>query len=252
MLTKKNVLGFLFGLFLGFCFFGSFAFGQDLDRVIRGNLGIIERNHVRGDIANARARIHEIIYHQQYGWGYYEDYEGYPYFYGTDQYGRGCRGRVRISPAEVGIGGAIIGGAVGGLKGAAIGGVGGYFGTKAVQAIVQHGRNKKEREQAEAMAAQAQLQAQDSLEKKFFWNDFESVSVGVFYQNNSGSQYIKVGPGQRIDLFVLPGSEIGVMAENMTTRDGRNINMELRYGSGKQKLPANSGWRAFNPEKGAY
>ncbi|HEY4484184.1 MAG TPA: hypothetical protein VI978_00460 [Candidatus Paceibacterota bacterium] len=242
-------LGFLLGFLIGVVFFTSIGLAQDeLSRVINSNVRLIERNHVRGDVANARAGIHNFMYHNQYGYGYEND----GYFYGTDQYGRGNRGRTRISPIEVGIGGAIIGGTVGGWKGAAIGGVSGYFGTKAVKVIVNHKRNKKAEKEAEAMATQAEAEAQAMLEKKFFWNDFESVSVGVFYQDNSGSQYKKVGPGQRVELFVLPGTEIGVMAENMTTREGRNINLELRYGNGKQKLPANSGWRVFNPETGGY
>src|SRR3989344_7431586 len=250
MRIVKMFFGFLLGVTIGLVFFTSIGLAQgDLGRILDYNQGIIRGNHIRGDIANLQSELHQLIYHQRYGWGYAG---GDGYFYGTDQYGRGNRGRTRISPIEVGIGGAVIGGAVGGWKGAAIGGVGGYFGTKAVKAVVNHKRNKKEQQQAEAMATQAQAEAQALLEKKFFWNDFEQVSVGVFYQDNSGSQYKKIGPGQRIELFVLPGTEIGVMAENMTTHDGRNINMELRYGNGKQKLPANSGWRVFNPETGGY
>ena len=249
MRDKRDLVkAFLFFLVVLVVFVFTARAQGDLDRVMNYNIGVIERNHIRGDIANLQNQIHQLVNHNRYGYGY----EDSGYFYGTDQYGRGSRGRVRISAAEVGIGGALIGGAVGGWKGAAIGGVGGYFGTKAVKAIVQHKRNGREQKEAEAMAVQAQAEAQAMLEKKFFWNDFETVSVGVFYQDNSGSQYRKVGPGQRIELFVLPGTEVVVIAENMTTVNGRNINMKLRYGNGKQKLPANSGWRVFNPETGGY
>src|SRR3989338_7335262 len=129
--------------FLSLLFGGQFtldALAQDeLSRVINGNIRLIERNHVRGDIANLQNQLHQLVYHNRYGYGY----EDGGFFYGTDQYGRGNRGRVRISPAEVGIGGALIGGVVGGWEGAAIGGVGGYFGTKVAQAVVNRKRNKK-------------------------------------------------------------------------------------------------------------
>src|SRR3989338_6921258 len=131
MRALRMFLGFLFGFAIGVVFFTSIGPAQgDLGRVVQGNLDIISRNHIRGDVANLEAQIHSLIYHQRYGYGY----EDSGYFYGTDQYGRGNRGRTRISSVEVGVGGAVIGGAVGGWKGAAVGGVGGYFGTKAVQA----------------------------------------------------------------------------------------------------------------------
>lgn len=286
MLTKRNMLGFLLGLFLGLCLFGSFAFGQDLDRVVNGNLRMIEQNHMRGDRANARSRGHYETYHPRPygyrngggygygGYGYYRprpriifvpQYRSYGYygddcFYYTDQYGQYSGRNVRLNPAVMGIGGALIGGGIGGGKGALIGGGVGMVATMIANKVADSRANKQAQQVAAAQQAYAEagqeqaapVQAQANLERKFFWNDFESVSVGVFYQDNSGSQYIKVGPGQRIDLFVLPGSEIGVMAEGMTTEDGRTINKELRYGNGKQKLPANSGWRVFNPERGAY
>lgn len=236
-----RIAGFLSLLFGGQFTLTAMAQG-DLGRVVQGNLDIISRNHIRGDVANLEAQIHSLIYHERYGYGYLDD----GYFYGTDQYGRGNRGRVHISPIEVGIGGAMIGGSVDGWRGAAIGGTAGYFGTKAVKAVVQHKRNKREQKEAEAMAAQAQAEAQAMLEKKFFWNDTESVNAGVFYQDNNGTQYVRVGPGQKILLFILPGSNVGVMAEGVVTPSGRTINKEIPYGKGKQFLPANAGWRIFN------
>ena len=140
----------------------------------------------------------------------------------------------------------MLGGRVVGWQGAAIGGVGGYFGTKVVQAVVNRKRNKKAEKEAEAMATQAQAEAQAMLEKKFFWNDTETLNAGVFYQDNGGTQYVRVGPGQRIVLFILPGSSVGVMAEGVVTPSGRTINKEIPYGKGKQLLPANAGWRIFN------
>ncbi len=270
---RKKVKTFLrIASFLSLLLGGQFtltAMSQDLNRVVNGNLRMIEQNHVRGDRANARSNQHYDAYHHQpsygyrngggYGYGYrprpriifvpqYRSYGYYEdnYFYCTDQYGQYNGGRVSISPLEVGVGGAAIGGVVGGWKGVAIGGTAGYFGTKAIQAAVNHKRNKKEQKMAEAMAAQAEAEAQASLEKKFYWNDTESVNTGIFYQDNSGTQYLRVLPGQRVQIFVLPGSDIGVMAEGVVTPSGRTINKEVPYGKGKQRLPANAGWRTFN------
>lgn len=90
------------------------------------------------------------------------------------------------------------------------------------------------------------VQEVEGLEQKFYWNDTESVNTGIFYQDLSGTQYLRVLPRQRVQIFVLPGSDIGVMAEGILTPNGQRINKEIPYGKGKQYLPNNAGWRIFN------
>ncbi len=239
-----KVISFL-SLLLGGQFTLTAMAQGDLNRVVNGNLRMVEQNHMRGDRANDRAYIHNIIFHDRYGYGYY-DYDD-SYFYGTDQYGRGSRGRVRVSPTEVGVGGVIIGGAIGGWKGAAIGGVGGYFGTKAIQAIVQHKGNKKAEQQAEAMAVQQQTQYEASLERKLVRN-----------LSKRGSVRVRIGPD--IVATLAPGSEkIILVPEGMepwfeglweNPRTGREEPETIGYGKGKTKLPQNSGWVIFDPNPG--
>ena len=229
--------------FLSLLFGGQFtldAMAQDeLSRVINSNVQLIERNHVRGDMMNARARRHNVFHHNQYGYGY----EDGGYFYGTDQYGRGSRGRVHISPIEVGIGGAVIGGSIGGWRGAAIGGTAGYFGTKAVKAIVSHKRSKKEQKEAEAMAAQAEAEYEASFVEQLVRNNYRKTVVRA----RSGARIVAVlQPGSETIVSLPPGAELWF--EGVWEEDNREVVSVIGYGDGKRKLPHNSGWELFDPE----
>lgn len=247
----ERVLGFLFWiiivgaifLMIAILFTSNVQAQGQLGQVVQRNLDFIELNHLRGDINNLQARAHQIVYHNRYGYGYYD---GGGFFYGTDQYGRGSRGRVRLNPLTTGAAGALIGGGIGGGKGALIGGGIGLATSIGFNAVADHRMNKKEKKQAEEMARQAEMEARSQLERKFYWNDTESVNTGIFYQDLGGTQYLRVLPGQRVQIFILQGSDIGVMAEGVVTPSGRTINKEVTYGKGKQRLPNNAGWRTFN------
>ena len=236
MRALRMFLGFLLGFVIGMVFFTSIGLAQgDLGRVVQGNLDIIARNHVRGDVANLEAQIHSLIYHQRYGYGY----EDSGYFYGTDQYGRGNRGRVRISAAEIGIGGALIGGSVGGWKGAAIGGVSGYFGTKAVQAVVNHKRNKKEQKMTEAVAQAQQAEYEASLEKKLVRNRLRKTVIRGY----SGAELVvEVQPSTQSMVILPPGTELWFEAVWDDPRTGQTETDVIQYGQGKRRLPQNAGW----------
>ncbi|MBI2057663.1 MAG: hypothetical protein HYT63_01615 [Candidatus Yanofskybacteria bacterium] len=241
MRTFFRIVGFL-SLLLGGQFTLTAMAQDELSRVINNNVRLIERNHVRGDMMNDRAGFHNAIYHHDhYGYGY----EDGGYFYGTDQYGRGNRGRVRITPIEVGIGGAALGGAVGGWKGAAIGGVGGYFGAKAIQAAVNHKRNKKEQKMAEVMAAQARAEYEASLEKKLVRNRLRKTVIRGY----SGAELVvEVQPNTQSTTMLPPGTELWFEAVWDDPRTGQTETDIIQYGQGKRRLPQNAGWEFFDSE----
>lgn len=199
----------------------------------------------------------------QYG-GHYGGNFGYDggdgYFYPTDHYGRpiGTREKIVISGAigaTLGAGvGAIVGrGGTGALLGAGGGAIiGAISSSKASKRAKEEEKVRQQEQEQEvsrqvaqqAMAAQARTEQAEaaSKEQKLLRNRFDA-NVRLYFRSDDGQiEELVLDPGQITRITLLRGSEL-IIAEVETETGGWT---RLEYGSGKIKLPRNSGWE-FDP-----
>lgn len=157
------------------------------------------------------------------GYGY-PSYGRYGSGYGRygSGYGRVGERRNDVSPAEVGVGGAIIGGAYGGWKGAAVGGVGGYFGTKIVGAIVN--RHQK-RDDYREMSRQRSPQYSDQEAAKP--GSADSAGSGPYFGQSNGEFELVNNSGAYLDVY-----------------DGKEFRMRMQPGEVWQVPPPQNRYRA--------
>lgn len=219
--------------------------GDELSAGQIEKLGLIDRNSRIG---------------RQYGGNYGYDGGGDGYFYRTDSAGRPMGTQERI----------VTGGVIGATLGAGIGAIVGRGNTGAllgagtgaiIGAVSDYRANKKTKEevqireanlravevqgaQTERSLAQARAEQVEaaSKEQKLLRNRFDAP-VRLYFRTNDGQiEDLVLDPGQITKITLLRGTEL-IIAEVDTETGGW---MRLEYGSGKIRLPRNSGWE-FDP-----
>lgn len=171
------------------------------------------------------------------------------YFYRTDSSGRSTGTRERI----------VTGGAIGATLGAGVGAIFNRGGTGAllgagtgaligaISGSKANNRAKKEvqiRETNFRATEQARAEAVEiaSQEQKLLRNRFDA-SVRLYFRYDDGNiEEVVLDPGQITKINLPRGSEL-IIAEVETETGGW---IKLEFGSGKIKLPRNSGWE-FDP-----
>lgn len=192
--------------------------------------------------------------------GQYSGYSGYDggdgYFYRTDNTGRSTGTRERIvtgSAIGAGAGYAIFGNTRGAAGGAVVGAIfGAISGSKANSRAKKEVQIRETQFRAEAQAerslAQARAEQEEvaSKEQKLLRNRFDA-SVRLYFRSDDGQiEDIVLEPGQITKIMLPRGTEL-IIAEVETETGGW---IRLEYGSGKIKLPRNSGWE-FDPGSGS-